>query len=139
MNKKRTYKLNIKDVEPDPNLSTDEGWINMKLRWLIDEKTMGSEFGVLGYTVFPPGESQHASHIHTNAEEYLMVIKGHGISSIGEEEYEVGPGDVVFIPRGKVHFAKNTSNTEPLEIFFVYAGAPSLKKAGYKSLYKEET
>lgn len=130
MAKAKSFKFNIWSVKPDEMLEPEEGWINMELRWLIDENTVGSEFGTLGYTVFPPG-SQHAPHVHENAEEYVMVVKGHGISSSGKNEYEVGPGDVVFIPKGEVHFTKNTSETEPLEIFFVYAGAPSLKKAGY--------
>lgn len=137
MNKKRSFKVNVKSVKPDETLKPEKGWINMILRWIIDEDTMGSEFGTLGYTVFPPGEAQHAPHIHENAEEFLMVIKGHGIASSGEEEYEVGPGDVVFIPKGKVHFAKNLSDTESFEIFFVYSGAPSLKKAGYIPISRE--
>jgi len=131
MDKKKSFKVNVQSVKPDETLKPEHGWINMILRWIINEKTMNSEFGVLGYTIFPPG-GQHAPHIHENAEEYVMIVKGHGISSSGEEEYEVGPGDVVFIPRGVVHFTKNTSETENLEIFFVYAGAPSLEKAGYK-------
>lgn len=130
MKKAELFKVNIESIEPDKSLKENEGWVNMNLRWVIDEKRMGSEFGALGYTIFPPG-GKHAPHTHDNAEEYIMVVKGHGISSSGKDEYEVGPGDVVFIPKGIVHFTKNTSKTEPLEIWFVYAGKPSLNKAGY--------
>ena len=128
---KPKYKVNINSIEPDGSLKKPDGWVNMNLRWIVDEKTMGAQFGVLGYTIFPPG-AEHAPHIHDEAEEYVMVVKGHGISSSGEDEYEVGPGDVVFIPKGVVHFTKNLSKTEPLEIWFVYAGKPSLSKAGYR-------
>jgi quercetin dioxygenase-like cupin family protein len=131
MIKKKSYKFNIWDMKPDRTLRPKKGWINMELRWLVDENTMGSEFGTLGYTVFPP-DSQHAPHIHENAEEYIMVTKGYGIASSGKNEYEVSAGDIVFIPKGDVHFTRNTSKKENLEIFFVYAGAPSLEKAGYK-------
>jgi quercetin dioxygenase-like cupin family protein len=130
---KQPFKVNVMSVEPDKTLKAKEGWINMILRWVIDENTMGSKLGVLGYTIFPPG-AQHAPHIHENAEEFVIVMKGRGIQSSGEYEYEIGPGDVVFIPKGAVHFTKNTSDGENLEIFFVYAGAPSLKKAGYKQV-----
>lgn len=132
MSEEKTYKINYKDVEPDNTLKKENGWVNMILRWVVDEKTMGSEYSVLGYTIFPPGASQHAPHVHSDAEEIVIVVKGHGISSSGTAEYEVGPGDVVFIPKGVTHFTKNTSKTEPLEIWFVYAGKPSLAKAGYQ-------
>src|SRR4030067_3660973 len=110
----KSFKVNYENVEPDKTLTSNQGWVKMTLRWIITEKTMGSEFGVLGYTIFPPG-SQHAPHVHKDAEEFVMVVKGHGVSSSGELEYEVGPGDVVFVPRGAKHFTKNTSDKEPSE------------------------
>lgn len=133
MNRKRALKVNVKSVDPDESLRAGEGWVDMMVRWVITEQTMGSEFGVLGHTVFPPG-AQHAPHMHENAEEYEFIIKGHGICSSGEHKFEVGPGDAVFVPRGEVHFAKNTDDTEPMEMVWVYAGAPSLEKSGYKKV-----
>ena len=131
MKRPRPSKRNIWSVKPESALDPGEGWVNVEMRWLIDENTVGSEFGVLGYTVFPPGRSEHKPHVHEHAEEYIMVVKGHGVSASGNNVYEVGPGDVVFIPRGEVHYTKNTSETDPLEIYVVYAGKPSLDKAGY--------
>ena len=103
----------------------------MRLRWLIDENTVGAEKGVLGRVIFPPGAS-HKAHFHENAEEYIIITKGRGSQVVGNETYVVRPGDVVFVPRGTVHTTKNASKRGNLELFFVYSGAASLEKTGYK-------
>lgn len=125
------YKTNIKRVDPDSTLEEEKGWVNMQLRWLIDEETMGAENGVLGYTIFPPGESKHDLHVHEDAEEYIIVTEGKGRQIIGDEEFEFESGDVIFVPMGEGHSTKNRSDSDPLKLFFIYAGAPTLEKAGY--------
>ncbi len=123
---RKNRKIKIESIQPQ--VRSD----NLIMRWLIDEK-IGSEFGVLGYTIFPPGE-RHESHIHENAEEYLIVTGGHGIQVSGKNRYDMESGDVFFIPRGEPHEIMNTSKTKNLEIFFIFAGAESLEKSGYRSL-----
>ncbi len=103
----------------------------MKLRWLIDESTVGSRDGVLGHTVFPPG-ARHDAHVHENAEEYIIVVKGKASHLQGEDTFEVKAGEVVYVPRGVVHATRNASKTRNLELFFIYAGAPSLEKTSYR-------
>jgi mannose-6-phosphate isomerase-like protein (cupin superfamily) len=76
--------------------------------------------------------AEHEAHAHKNAEEYIIIVKGRGLQTSGGEEFEVGPGDIIFVPEGELHLTKNLSSTEPLELYFVYAGAASLEKAGYK-------
>jgi len=73
----RPYRTNRRDVPLVEGLSPREGWINMQVQFLIDEKTAGSDKFVLGWTVLPPG-ARHDRHRHFNAEEFLLVIKGHG-------------------------------------------------------------
>lgn len=125
-------KLNIKDVKEDENLKADDGWVRMHVQWLCTEKTMGSQSVVLGRTVFEPGGAAHELHTHSNAEEVLYVIEGQGMAISGDEEFEIGPGDVVFVPYGEKHFFKNTHDTKNLETIWIYGGAPSLEKAGYE-------
>ncbi len=124
-------KLNISQVEEDKNLREDDGWVRMHVQWLCTEETMGAQSLVLGRTVFEPGGAAHEYHTHPNAEEVLYVIKGNGIAISGDEEFEIGPGDVIFVPKGDRHFFKNTNDSEDLETIWIYGGAPSLKKAGY--------
>lgn len=129
--KLKPQKINVKLVKPDETLKPIDGWHNVVLRWIISEDTVGSELGTLGYTILPP-KAQHALHVHENAEEYIIVKSGHGKGSIGDYKYEAGPDDVIFIPKGALHYIENSSDVDLLEIFFIYVGALSLQKSGYK-------
>jgi quercetin dioxygenase-like cupin family protein len=56
---------------------------------------------------------------HTNTVEHEQyVLRGRARIGIGEETYEVGSGDVVFIPEGVVHFYENIGE-EPFEFLCV--------------------
>lgn len=41
----------------------------------------------------PPGKESFCYHFHTRDEEFLYIISGRGRAEIGEEVFEVGPGD----------------------------------------------
>ena len=51
------YRTTIDDVPLEQNLREDEGWVDMQVQYLIDEKTAGSRGLVVGRTVLPPGRS----------------------------------------------------------------------------------
>jgi len=125
----------ISETPTDESLVPSNGWMQMDLKWLVDENNLGSKYTTFGRTLFAPGvSSQHALHKHKNAEEIILVLKGHGDSVVGEDTLPMGPGDVCYIPPGVPHGFKNLSANEPCEIIFVYGGAPSLEKAGYEVL-----
>jgi len=42
-------------------------------------------------------------HYHTSADEIQYVIAGKGTFWLGNEQREVGPGDLIIIPRGAAH------------------------------------
>lgn len=46
----------------------------------------------------PPGRESFAYHYHQGEEEFLYVISGRGVAEIGDETFEVGPGDVMMFP-----------------------------------------
>jgi quercetin dioxygenase-like cupin family protein len=46
-------------------------------------------------------------HIHRDAEELFFMLEGELIVRVGPDEYTVGPGDLVYIPRGVVHAHRN--------------------------------
>lgn len=119
------YKTQIDRVKPDEGFKA--GGIDW--RWVIDEASMGSEFGALAYASFAPG-AEHKPHRHDHAEEFVIYTRGKGIRIHDGKEYEVRAGDIVYAPKGTVHGHRNTSG-EPLEMWVIYAGAPSLEKAGY--------
>lgn len=131
MPRKSGAKVRISSVKPDKKLRTENGWHGMRLRWLIHENSVGSRNGVLGHTVFPPGAS-HEAHIHENAEEYIIITKGRGSQLVGKQTFDVRPGDVVYVPKKTIHATRNASKKSDLVLFFMYAGAPSVEKSGYK-------
>ena len=55
--------------------------------------------------VDPPGQ-EWIDFVHpTN--ELVTVVEGRLWLSVGDQAFEIGPGDEVFIPRGAVHSVKN--------------------------------
>lgn len=42
-------------------------------------------------------------HIHQNEDELWYILEGQHVVRVGDEEFSVGPGDIVFAPRGVPH------------------------------------
>ncbi|MGD9139757.1 MAG: cupin domain-containing protein [Desulfobacterales bacterium] len=97
---------------------------------LIDEQTVGAEDITFGHSKFEPHTSIHKKHIHHNAEEIMYMLKGRGISGVGDNETEMVAGDTVWVPRGAVHWFYNPFD-EPCEFLFIYT-RKSLRDAGYE-------
>jgi mannose-6-phosphate isomerase-like protein (cupin superfamily) len=114
-----------------PGLDDAGGWVGMEVQFLVDHAS-GADSFVLGRTVFAPGDATHALHRHLHAEEAVLILQGHGVAVNGGEEVEVGPGDVVFHPRGEWHGFRNSSPDEPVEMLWVWGGAASRDTAGYE-------
>jgi hypothetical protein len=70
----KPYRTNLRDVPHVAGLKPKDGWINMQVQFLIDQKTANSDKLVLGWTVLPPG-ARHDAHRHFHADEFLLVIK----------------------------------------------------------------
>ena len=102
---------------------------HLDVRTLISEARLGSEKVMVGQTVYPPG-STHEHHLHPDAEEVVIVMSGRGWHRVGSEYYDIGPGDIVFIPAGAPHSA-GSDPAEPMVILWILGGVPSLEKAGY--------
>ena len=123
-------KTRVEFVNPDLSLKPEDGWMGFHIRWLIDDLSMGATQGTLGYAFFPPG-SQHKMHKHDDAEEFTIYLRGRGVRVVGDQEYEVGPGDVAFVPKGVPHGIKSSDPNEPMELWCFYAGVPNVEKTGY--------
>ncbi len=129
--KSRKYWTSAQDDVPvDGSLKPEDGW-KLGIRWLIDEKRLGSKYGSVGYAHFEPGAGRHELHYHEHAEEVSFYLKGRALRIVGDEQFEVGPGDIGFVPAGVPHALINLSETEPIELICVYLGASSVEKTGY--------
>ena len=102
---------------------------HLDVRTLISEERLGSEKVMVGQTIYPPG-STHEHHLHPDAEEVVIVMSGRGWHRVGSEFYDIGPGDIVFIPANAPHSA-GSDPAEAMVILWILGGVPSLEKAGY--------
>jgi quercetin dioxygenase-like cupin family protein len=104
----------------------------MDVRWMVTDKTIGSESTVVGRTIMPPGVgAKHALHRHPNAEEWEYIVFGTAIKHVGDDTFILRAGEIAFIPRNVYHGLENASQNGPLITLWGYCGAPSLEKAGY--------
>src|SRR4051812_36203433 len=70
-----------------------------QIRCLIEEKDGAAA------EVHPVQIHDAKLHYHANTDEIYHVIAGHGIMVLDEEEVELHPGVVVYVPRGVRHKA----------------------------------
>jgi quercetin dioxygenase-like cupin family protein len=125
------FRVSSAAVAPDTGLSAEDGWIDMEVRWLITEETVGSTQTVVGRTVLRPG-SKHDIHRHPRAEEWEYVVSGSAIKHVGDDSVRLEAGDVVFVPANVFHGLENASDSEPVVTVWGYSGASSLEAAGYE-------
>jgi quercetin dioxygenase-like cupin family protein len=124
------YRTTIAAVPLEQGLREDEGWVDMQVQFLVDERTAGSSRLVVGRTVLPPG-ARHERHRHPNCNEFLVVMSGRGeIYTDGRTEPS-SAGDVIFTPAGHWHGFNNTSDEDVL-LIWGWEGAGSLEAAGYE-------
>jgi len=88
------------------------GW-----RGLVDE-SIGSEGLRIALVKFPPG-ARTRPHSH-DYDQCVIPIEGRGILATESEENHVGPGSLVFIPRGEVHWHGSDGSSEFLQLAIYY-------------------
>jgi mannose-6-phosphate isomerase-like protein (cupin superfamily) len=59
--------------------------------------------------------------IHKNHDQFIRVEKGKGIAIIENKKYKLYDGIGIIISAGKKHEIKNTSKTEDLKLYTIYA------------------
>ena len=67
-----------------------------------------------------PGE-EIGSEIHEEHDQFFRFEKGTGKVIIGEDTFEVKDGDTVIVPAGEQHNIINTSQSEELKLYTIYA------------------
>jgi len=67
-----------------------------------------------------PGE-EIGLEVHGDGDQFFRFEKGTGKVLIDETEYTVEDGDVVIVPAGAEHNVINTSDSEDLKLYTIYA------------------
>ncbi len=73
----------------------------------VDE-TIGDHLRVTLVKFSPGGRTTWHTHAF---EQGLIIVEGHGIVATEQEEFEVGPGDIVIVPAGEKHWHGGTETT----------------------------
>ena len=76
----------------------------VSVRWLIGPSEKASNFALRYFEIEPGGWTSLDQHAHDHG---VMILRGHGQVLLGEEEFEVTFGDVVYIPPDEVHQLKS--------------------------------
>lgn len=76
----------------------------------------GTAFDNVGceYVVMEPGQVL-APHVHERAHSFILVIAGHGVVSLEDNDSEIGPGYTIYIPCGITHGFRTLA--EPLVLY----------------------
>jgi mannose-6-phosphate isomerase-like protein (cupin superfamily) len=69
-----------------------------------------------------PGE-EIGLETHTDGDQFFRFERGEGKVVINETEYAVSDGDSVIVPSGAQHNVMNTSATDTLKLYTIYAPA----------------
>ena len=66
------------------------------------------------YVRLEPGATSSVLHFHHQDEEWVYILSGRGITEIGDEKYEVGPGDFMGFAAGSLPHNLHNPHSEDL-------------------------
>lgn len=90
-------------------------------RFLVEGEESGGSVAMFEFDV-PAGMSVAAGHSHDGYEETIYGLEGVLTWTVEGTPIEVGPGDVLLIPRGAVHQFDNTSGEDARALAVVTPG-----------------
>jgi mannose-6-phosphate isomerase-like protein (cupin superfamily) len=125
------YRTNLEEVPLVAGLKKEEGWVEMQVQFLIDQKKTGTDDFLLGWTVLPPG-ARHDRHRHHDADEFFVVLQGSGMVYTDNGREPASKGDVVYTPSEHWHGFDNTGD-EDVVLVWGWSGAGSLEATGYEA------
>lgn len=127
------YVNNIQDLEADVDPRSLRARVENRdksvLRdtyFLVDFENGGPSQGLkMGYTtIYPTGTT--TGHTHDDMEEVYFVVSGEGTMVVGDEEYDIKPGDGLYVAPGLFHTTKQKGN-QPLQVLWVTGKVAEVK------------
>lgn len=95
----------------------DMGW--GKIQWLCGQE-IDPECEMTFGVVYIHAGTSNTRHRHPNCEEYIFVLSGECIHTLGDEEYHLEPGMMLRIPRDVSHNA-TVVGWEPCRMIITYS------------------
>ena len=113
-------------------------------RMLIDALNSGSEKLQVNHGIVKAGRSLPGS-AHDGHDELYVILKGNARLDLGNDNFEIKPGSVVFIPGGTFHAIHNEHSAEDLELITIWPGQPApgvneiydMRKSEWGTTYRE--
>lgn len=68
-----------------------------------------------------PPQGEIGTEVHEIVDQFLRIEAGHGEVIMNGEKHTVSDGDAFIVPAGVQHNVVNTSDTEDLKLYTVYA------------------
>jgi quercetin dioxygenase-like cupin family protein len=93
----------------------------MAIRFLLEGEQSGGSVAVFEFAV-PAGSRVPAAHSHDGYEETIYGLEGTLIWTVEGRQSEIGPGEVLCIPRGAVHHFVNTGDVDARALAIVTPG-----------------
>ena len=118
------------DIAATPETHIRHPW-NPKSDVHLRQLSIGAGLSRVALTMarIPPGKESFVYHSHERDEEFLFILSGRGRAEIGEEMYEVGPGDFMgFSAPGVAH---QLSNPYDEDLVYLMGGERSGMDIGY--------
>jgi quercetin dioxygenase-like cupin family protein len=116
-----------------PLLGPDQGeavhLLALGVRFMIDGERTGGAFSLVEHPL-PPRALGAPLHTHHNEDEYSYVLEGRFGVQLGPDTLEVGPGDLLFKPRGVAHAFWNAGE-EPARLLEL------ISPAGFENYFRE--
>ena len=92
----------LKDVHQNPGLSSGHG------------ETIRGEKMYFCHRIWEAG-TQAKPHYHA-CEQFIYIMRGRQKFTVGGEEYDLGPGDVIHVPANEVHAAEIIEEVEAIYV-----------------------
>jgi mannose-6-phosphate isomerase-like protein (cupin superfamily) len=100
---------------------------------LLGDGQFGAKHLAMTWVECPPGSEQQA-HRHDTQEQVYVIIRGHGVMRVGDEQQTVSAGALVFVPPGSDHSVRNDSDEA---MTYISATSPPFIGAALGALYRE--
>jgi quercetin dioxygenase-like cupin family protein len=102
--------------------------LGLGVRFLIDGEATGGAFSLVEHPLKPRALGAPL-HTHHGEDEYSFVLEGRFGVQLGEEVMEIGPGDLLFKPRGVAHAFWNAGD-EPARLLEL------ISPAGFENYFR---
>lgn len=92
---------------PESYRVEDHSW--GRLVWMVNRSLGMSETMTIGRCYINPGQA-NGRHRHPNCDEVLYILQGVIEHTLGEATFPMRAGDIVSIPAGQLHNARNVGD-----------------------------